>query len=157
MKPWLAIVVIGLLTASAVNALEGSPVKPGKKDKCPVCGMFVHRYPDWIAEIVFADGETYFFDGAKDMFKFYFDLKTYAPEKNPAAIIAIYVTEYYDMKFIDAREAFFVMGSDVYGPMGRELIPFAKKADAVQFSQDHKGERILPFNRVTPTVIQKLD
>ena len=39
------------------------------------------------------------------------------------------------MKLDKAKEAFFVIGSDVYGPMGHELIPFASKADAEQVQE----------------------
>jgi nitrous oxide reductase accessory protein NosL len=41
--------------------------------------------------------------------------------------------------------------------MGHELIPFASRADAEEFMNDHKGRRILKFEGVKPTVIKKLD
>ena len=43
--------------------------------------MFVAKYPDWLAQIIFKDGTTFFFDGTKDMFKFYFNLQRYSPKK----------------------------------------------------------------------------
>ena len=98
-----------------------------------------------------------FFDGAKDLFKYYFNLKKYNPEKTIQDIAAVYVTEYYEMKRIDARQAFFILGSDVYGPMGHELIPLATEADAKTFMKDHRGKRILRFEAVTPQVIETLD
>jgi nitrous oxide reductase accessory protein NosL len=119
--------------------------------------MFVYKYPDWLAEIVFKDGSVDFFDGAKDLFKYYFNLAKYRPGKIKRDIAAIYVREYYDMKRIDARMAFFVIGSDVYGPMGHELIPLATEADAKTFMKDHRGKRILRFEAVTPQVIETLD
>jgi len=131
--------------------------KPSKTDKCPVCGMFVYKYPDWTAGIVFKDGHTVFFDGAKDMFKYYFDMGKYASGKTRGQIREIRVTEYYDMRWLDARSAFFVTGSDVYGPMGRELIPLASGKDAETFRKDHHGRLILTFDRVTPAVIRNLD
>jgi len=33
------------------------------------------------------------------------------------------------------------MRSDVYGPMGRELIPFEKMKDAEEFMTDHKVKK----------------
>lgn len=119
--------------------------------------MFVYKYPDWVAQIIFQEGSAAFFDGAKDLFKCYFNLGKFSPPKTREDIEGIYVTEYYDMKPIRAQDAFFVMGSDVYGPMGRELIPFASRADAEQFKKDHKGNRILKFEEITPGVIKKLD
>jgi nitrous oxide reductase accessory protein NosL len=61
------------------------------------------------------------------------------------------------MKLIDAKTAFFVIGSDVYGPMGKELIPFETEADASEFMQDHKGDRIIKFEHIKPFIINKLD
>ena len=43
---------------------------PGRDEKCPVCGMFVAKYPDWLAGLRFEDGTRAVFDGAKDLFKF---------------------------------------------------------------------------------------
>ena len=77
-----------------VSADQAGFVKPSPKDKCPVCGMFVAKYPDFVAEIVFKDGSYAVFDGAKDMFKYYLDLKRFNPAKKPADIRSIYVTDY---------------------------------------------------------------
>jgi copper chaperone NosL len=131
--------------------------QPTKRDKCPVCGMFVYKYPDWLGHIQFVDGSVAFFDGPKDLFKYYLDLKQYNPDKKISDIAAIYVTEYYDVKPIDARKAWYVIGSDVYGPMGHELIPFAAEEDAKAFKKDHKGKEIVVFEGVTPRLIGGLD
>ena len=156
-KQGIATLLIWMTAVISVSAADISPQMPSKEDKCPVCGMFVYKYPDWIAEIIFTDGTIYFFDGAKDLFKFYLDLKKYVPHKNIDEIAAIYVTEYYHMKLIDAKAAFFVIGSDVYGPMGKELIPLETEADVREFLQDHKGDRMVKFEHVKPFIIQKLD
>lgn len=146
-----------LLAIATGLARASDPVKPTTKDKCPVCGMFVYKYPDWLAEIIFKDGTVVFFDGAKDMMKYYFNLKKYSPGKSIRDIAAIYVNEYYEMKLIDARKAFFVTGSDVYGPMGHELLPLNTKEDASAFMIDHRGKKVLRFEEITPAVILKLD
>ena len=154
---WIAALGAVLLICGTGLAQTKDTVQPSKKDKCPVCGMFVYKYPDWLAEIIFKDGSVDFFDGAKDLFKYYFNINKYSSGKNKKNIAAIYVMEYYDMQLIDAGKAFFVMGSDVYGPMGHELIPFATEADASAFMQDHKGKTILRFEAITPKVIDRLD
>ena len=61
------------------------------------------------------------------------------------------------MKIIDAGKAFFVIGSDVYGPMGSELIPFVSESDAEGFKKDHEGKRILRFEDINPGIIKILD
>ena len=79
-NPRAYLICILLLPALAVlPAMAGSlpPLSPGPGDKCPVCGMFVAKYPDWVGEIIFTDGSVAFFDGAKDLFKYYFNLDKY--------------------------------------------------------------------------------
>jgi copper chaperone NosL len=140
-----------------VEAAEKGMPKPTAKDKCPVCGMFVTKYPDWISAVVFKDGSEAFFDGAKDMFKYFLDLKRYNPSKKKDDIGAIWVLDYYSLSPIPAGRAWFVAGSDVFGPMGRELIPLEKESGAKEFLRDHKGQKILKFSEVTPEIIKSLD
>ena len=146
-----------LFALSSAVAVEIKPVKPLPKDKCPVCGMFVAKYPDFLAEFIFSDGSYAVFDGVKDMFKDYFNLKKYHPSKGNSDIRALFVTDYYTLTLINGYEAFYVLGSDVYGPMGKELIPFEKEADAREFLKDHKGKAVLRFKDVTTEIIKPLD
>ena len=119
--------------------------------------MFVAKYPDFLATIRFRDGAWVFFDGAKDMFKYYFDIKKYHPSKKQSDIEAVYVTDYYNLSPINAYEATYIVGSDVYGPMGRELVPFAKQDDAKEFMKDHKGKSLVKFKDVTLPLVRSLD
>jgi copper chaperone NosL len=146
-----------LFLQSAAFSGDRPPQTPSKNDKCPVCGMFVYKYPDWVAQMVFRDGTTVFFDGAKDMFKYYFGLGKGPPGRSAAEIGVLYVMDYYDIKPIDARRAFFVMGSDIYGPMGKELIPFKTQPAAEEFLRDHGGQRIIGFDEVKPALLKALD
>ena len=61
------------------------------------------------------------------------------------------------MSHVDGRTAFYVLGSDVYGPMGKELIPFAGEVEAREFLKDHGARRVLRFNEITPAVLKELD
>jgi len=156
---------IGILLAFAVllpasqTALSQAqpPAKPSDDHKCPVCGMFVASYPDFLASVVFRDGATVFFDGCKDMFRFLFDVRTYAPGRTRADVASIWVTDYYSLKWADGAAAFFVLGSDILGPMGRELIPFGKEAEAKGFLTDHKGKSLFRFAEITPDVLKDID
>ncbi len=149
---------IGPTGADSLSTLASDhPSQPGKEDKCPVCGMLVHRYPDFIASVTYKDRSMVFFDGVKDLVKYLFNLSAYAPKRHREDIQQIHVTEYYDMKTLSAHAAFFVVGSDILGPMGHELIPFQSAEDAQQFLKDHKGRRILRLNEITPALIRQLD
>jgi nitrous oxide reductase accessory protein NosL len=130
---------------------------PKPTDTCPVCGMFVAKYPYWIATVLFKDQHADHFDGAKDFFKYLLDMKKYARGRTRDQIAAMGVTGYYDPVRLDAKEAYFVIGSDVLGPMGHELVPLVDEAEAKEFMKDHKGKRILRFSDVSTKLLTGLD
>ena len=150
-------IVMLFLLISPVLAQDATPGKPSAEDKCPVCGMFVSKFPDFLAQVVYKDGSHAYFDGAKDLFKYLLEVKKYQPSKATAEIAAIYVTDYYSLNPVDAGKARYVTGSNVYGPMGKECIPFEKEADAKEFKADHGGSAILEFGSVNAQVLQGLD
>jgi copper chaperone NosL len=152
-----ALCLLCFLLPSPLDAAERVAPKPTPRDKCPVCGMFVVKYPDWVASVRLRDGSHVFFDGAKDMFKYLHDMKKYDPSRRPEDIEAVLVMDYYELAWIDGRKAWYVLGSDVYGPMGRELIPLEREADAREFIKDHKGVRIIRFTEATAEVVKTLD
>lgn len=142
--------------ASVCAAANGAAATPTTA-KCPVCGMFVAKYPDWTATARFRDGSTSYYDGPKDMFSHYFATGRYTPGKLQSDITGLAVKEYYSLTMIDARAAFYVIGSDVYGPMGSELIPFKSEKDAHSFKLDHKGKKVLRFNEITLQTLKTLN
>ena len=150
----LMLLTLTLTTAFAAPVLAPPPAT---KDKCPVCGMFVAKYPDWIVVATFKDSTSLYFDGTKDFFTYYHNMKRYTPTRTQPTITSVIVKDYYHLKQIDAFKALFVLGSDVYGPMGKELVPFEKPADAQAFQKDHMGKRILQFKEVTPAVLKTLE
>lgn len=122
-----------------------------------MCGMLVSKYPNWVAIALYRSGHAHFFDGAKDMFKYLQGLSRYAPGRRKEDLAALYVTEFYGLTKIDARKAFYVIGSDVLSPMGHELVPLETRADAEEFLKDHKGNRILAFEQVTVDIINVIE
>lgn len=158
-EPELQAVALYLWDVVRREVRAGDFIKVTQKDKCPVCGMFVYKYPKWAAKIAYTRrgcGGYAVFDGVKDMMKFYF-----APDKwgdyKGLSIDKILVTDYYTNKAIDAQKAYYVTGSDIYGPMGRELIPFDTRDNAETFMADHSGKKILPFSEITPEMVYALD
>jgi len=122
--------------------------------KCPVCGMFVYKYPRWAAMIE-VNGHKHYFDGVKDMMKYYIFDGDFPYDRNK--ITQIEVTDFYTLEAIPARFAWFVYDSKLYGPMGRELIPFRTEEAAKNFMADHGGERIVRFKDITPKMVMALD
>ncbi len=149
-------VVLLLAFSSAAVAAGEPPGVPSAKEKCPVCGMFVAGYPNWLAVIEYRDGTRSWFDGPKDLVTFLLNPGAVAPARKRADVASIRVRDYYSLAFIDGEKAFYVMGSDVLGPMGKELVPFAKQADAEGFSRDHGGKTILRLREATQDTLRAL-
>ena len=144
-----------------LGEIEGK-VQVDTHEKCPVCGMFTYKYPRWAAQIFYKHNDHehhYSFDGVKDLMKFYFDPLAWGDYKavKKGNITKILVTDYYSQKGIDGTQAYYVIGSDVYGPMGHELIPFENEADAKTFKQDHRGTKVIQFKDITEKEVYKLD
>ena len=141
---------------AAAVAAETFPPAPGEREKCPVCGMFVAKYKDFLSAVRFRDGAHAWFDGPKDLYRYLHGMKRYTPARRPEEVEAVFVKDYYSLEFIDGRTAFYVTGSDVYGPMGKELIAFGNERDARQFLKDHKGKSLLRFGEITPRILEGL-
>jgi len=122
--------------------------------KCPVCGMFVYKYPKWSAMITL-NGKEYYFDGIKDMMKYYIFSADFPYDRSK--IEAITVSDYYTLEAVDAKDAFYVIGSDILGPMGNELIAFKDKKSANNFMVDHNGKKILKFKDIDAKMVIMLD
>lgn len=154
----LLVVAVLLLTAAPLARAGEVVVPPPQADSvCPVCGMFVAKFPEWVAYVVYKDGHAHYFDGAKDMFKFLASPKSYDKGHHPEDVATVAVTDYYAVEPVPARDAWYVVGSDVLGPMGHELVPLATEAEAQEFLRDHKGKKLLRFDQVTPEILGNLD
>lgn len=141
-------------TGPAAAARAGEPDIAGDA-RCPVCGMFVAKYPHWLTQLTLSDGRTETFDGVKDMMAYLFSPQSYGAAVGVTAG-KVRVKDYYSQQWIDGRMASYVVGSEVYGPMGHELIPFAERSHAETFLHDHRGREILPFSAITPQLIESL-
>jgi len=124
-----------------------------KDAKCPVCGMFVSKFPKWASKIETTNGHTHYFDGVKDMMKFYFNSAKYGHNHTKNEMSKIGVTDYYSLELIDARNAFYIVGSNIYGPMGEELIPFKDEIQAKKFMTDHFGKKLLKFEEIKNEIL----
>lgn len=134
---------------TGVTQKEYPALKVSHHEKCPICGMFLYKYPRWVSMIEYNDGKKLYFDGLKDLFKYYFE--------HPNNIEEMLTQEYYTQKTINVKSAYFVIGSDVYGPMGNEFIAFKDEQSARNFLLDHRGKKIVRFPDITKAMVYKLD
>jgi copper chaperone NosL len=140
--------------SAAGGGVERPSIHPGAGDVCAVCGLSVSRHPEWAAEAVHEDGTQVFFDGPKDLFRYLRHPDHYAGERSK--IEAAFVTAYYDRVAVPARDALYVLGSDVVGPLGAELVPHRTREDAEEFMVDHQGRRILTYPEVGDGLLASL-
>lgn len=145
-----------------------------EEDNCDVCGMVIPNHPGPSSEIFYADNEPNDhpnparFDSTWEAFQFDFAREDWTRQ-------AFYVTDYssveYEIRsddgqqlisrhvarasFVDARSVTFVVGSEVVGTMGKDLIAFSDETDAEAFSQEYGGD-LVAFEDVTPTMISQL-
>ena len=149
---FLACLVSFLLVTTPLLAQPGKDICP--EERCPVCGMFVAKYPDWITQVRLDNTTVKFFDGVKDMMAFVLNPASFgAAGQTPKEI---WVKDYYTLAWLDGRSAWYVIGSDVYGPMGHEFIPFDSAAAAENFRKDHKGPKVIRFAEITEPLVQSL-
>ena len=150
---YMACILLVTGFAGPVGAAPEEHVDPSAR--CAVCGMFVAKYDNWIVQVRLADDKVMFFDGVKDMMVFYHDPGKYGNAAQED-IREIWVKDYYTLQWIDGREALYVVGSDVYGPMGKEFIPFSSREAAESFMQDHHGEQVLGFADIHEDLVQSM-
>ncbi len=131
MKPVKLFITLSFLLLMITGPLWGADeIKPAKitpSDKCPVCGMFVAKYADFVDQIVFKDGTHAFFDGVKDMMKYYFDLPKYNPAKPRQILPHILVTDYYSFKLRMGSRPFMSSAVMSTAPWGKSSCLLKKK------------------------------
>ncbi len=119
-------------------------------DECHLCGMLISNFPG-------PKGETYIktsdrvkkFCSTRDLFSFILD-----PEYRHQ-VKEIYVHDMSkvpwgspdDGYFIDARLAWYVVGSTQTGAMGSTLASFSQQSDAIAFSVEFGG-KVHPFSDI---------
>ncbi|MBU4177509.1 MAG: nitrous oxide reductase accessory protein NosL [Desulfurivibrionaceae bacterium] len=141
-----------LLPAQPLLAQPAKEISP--QERCPVCGMFVAKHPDWLTQVRLSNGTVKFFDGVKDMMAFTLNPASFGVPGQAAK--ELWVKDYYTLAWLDGRSAWYVLGSDVYGPMGLEFIPFGSVAAAENFRKDHKGTRVIRFDEITEPLVQSM-
>ena len=137
----------------------GSPFSPRvitEDMTCPVCNMYPARNTQFQSQLVFKDGSFVAFDGTKDLFKYLLNMEGYDKKHTKDDVAVTWVKDFNSGKWMDAKDAYFIIGSDVFGPMGRELIPFSDHMAAMAFKEEHGGGPI-HYAEITKEVTDSLD
>lgn len=141
----------------AASGLPLEAARPVPADvRCPVCGMYPARSPDWAAQVIFANGDAQFFDSPLSLFMYLNDVARYSPGRSADEIVAHYVTDVSSKTWTDARSAFYVHGSSAKGPMRAGNLPaFASKKAALQFAEQ-RGGAVLAYADVDAALVTQL-
>ncbi|MFZ1498606.1 MAG: nitrous oxide reductase accessory protein NosL, partial [Giesbergeria sp.] len=122
-------------------ALHAARAVP-KDARCPVCGMYPARAPDWAAQLIFSNGDAQFFDSPLSLFMYLGDVARYSPGRSADDVAAQFVTDASgpSRRWIDAKSAFYVVDSSARGPMRAGNLPaFATQQAARQFAEQRGG------------------
>lgn len=145
----------GIVTIARVIALALSVALSGcgqestaeAQQRCDLCGMRIDSRSGWRAGGRSASGEELRFDTPKCMFR---------QHHERGGVRDAWVIEYYSQERRPARDLFFVVGSDLEGPMGRDLVPVEGRENAERLMREHHGERVLAFAEVTEAIVDDL-
>ncbi len=130
----------------------GKIKEPTEEDACVVCGMYPARYPKHNCQIWTADGATLHFCSTQCMVNFNAQPGKYM--KEPVKTKMAWVTLFSDGMYESTLGPYYVVGSKVDGPMGKEALPFKVKKNAEEFVDINGGE-IVSFPQLTPDIIMK--
>ncbi len=115
----------------------------GEVQRCAQCGMRVDTAPRWMTGY-----DEQQFDTPKCLFRW--------AESQGAPLESAWVLDYYEGERLEAERAHFVIGSDVLGPMGDDLVPVPDRVKAELFVRDHGG-RIVTASDIDHALLQSLD
>jgi nitrous oxide reductase accessory protein NosL len=127
-------------------ALAIASALPGckKEERCQTCGMRIDHKSVWRAEAD-AGGRAVSFDSPRCA------LEALLRPKPGPKVEALRVQEFYSTAWRPAANVRFVLGSDVLGPMGQDLVPVDPERVA-KFIADHHG-RAVSLGEITPAVL----
>ncbi|PKG81560.1 nitrous oxide reductase accessory protein NosL [Colwellia sp. 75C3] len=138
---------------SAQQAVIHKAVAMESSDECHLCGMLITNFDGPKGEVFRKEqGDKVFkFCSTRDMFSYYLD-----PEntRNVSQILVHDMSKMPwgsdsidDKYFIDAKVAWYVVGSEKTGAMGKTLASFSLATDAKAFA-DEFGGKVLNFKDV---------
>jgi len=154
---WAAIGSLGLLAGCGDRAVDASALAPIEIDRstsCELDGMLLADYPGPKAQVHYAgqDKPSFFCDTVE-----LFSILLAGEQVREAR--AIYVQDMGKAEWnapqghwIDAKAAFFVLGSKLHGSMGPTIGSFAQEDDAARFAAEHGG-KVMRFGDIKADMV----
>ena len=136
------------LDQEAPDSPSSAPLTAPEDAVCPVSGLYPAQHPEWLAVVKTIEGTRYHLASSKSMFKFVQDPARFDGNTGPEGTFTMMVTDYNSHGGENADECWYVVGSSVEGPSGRDYVPFRTLGDAQQFSREHEGGDILKYSQI---------
>lgn len=164
MRWCLALLLSVLLTAcsddkaSTDTAEVRGPVAFAAGDECHICGMIITELPGAKAQAVDSrSSNVQKFCSTQDMLSWWLqpENKTLKAELYVHDMVKTPWEHPQDEHLIDARSAWYVVGSSVQGAMGPSLVSFSER-EAAETLAATKGGRVLGWEQLDMAVLQEL-
>jgi len=154
---WISLFILSLLLSfSSFPSVSWSKEASEERPHCPVCGMFADTDLKWQAEIQFKDGTNVLFESPKHAFEYYLKLPQYTKNsRKKNDIKAFLVHDYLSGKRVEARDSHFLVGSQIMGPMGPDILPVPHKK-IPEFQKKYGGEH-LHFSDITLKILKGIE
>lgn len=125
--------------------------------RCPVCGMYPARSPEWAAQVIFDNGDAQFFDSPLTLFTYLQDVGRYTRGRQASEVAASYVTDASSGAWIRAMDAVYVNGSSALGPMRAGNLPAFSSVALAQRFVSARGGVLLEFGQISPQLLLNLN
>jgi len=136
--------VAWIVSCSPINRVEPRKIEAHKE--CPLCGMIPARYPEFHCQVIFENGDYEAFDSAAELLVYLlFPERT---EIQPPKVRAVFFRDHQSGAWIEAEATFFVVGSDVLGPMGIEFLAADSREKAEEIMKTENGQRIVSYREI---------
>lgn len=129
---------------------KGKIEDPGPNARCVVCGMYPARYPAHRCQLSTADGKRYHFCSTQCLVNFQASPNEYV--KDVVKIKSTWVTVFPEGDSEYAMGLYYLVGSSIMGPMGKEALPYRNKAAAAQSAQENGG-KVVRFKGLSPVLL----
>ncbi len=129
---------------------KGKIADPGPEVRCPVCGMYPARYPGFRSQISTADGKHHHFCSSQCLVAYQADPRQYL--KETAKTTSIWVTVFQENSSEYAMGLYYLVGSSIMGPMGKEAVPYRNKSAAAA-SALKNGGKVVHFKELNPPLV----
>lgn len=116
-------------------------------ERCALCGMTIDPQSTWRADLVSPSGEVRHYDSPRCALR--------AWRSGQFDATSLRVVEYYERRWTDGGDVVFVLGSDVLGPMGADLVPVDPN-HATKFASDHAAGRPVRLASITRELLDQM-